>query len=775
MAEPTIAEDPLFRRIRTRIDPLDTSVARDFDAYRAAKAQYGWETVEDAGRGFSLLPPLHEGMTETERNKLIRDYTGMLDSLVKLDTDLRSEEAKTKRNRQTMWSNNQGQILKYMASLESSKATTIAAAVAAAETRLKVLDEQKEKFGLSGIEDRVKVKHNDRILELGSYVKGGKITQPAEYERVLLGMLSTDDPREIGAVIDVVAASTGMNPKEYLTSLKDAPISIEAKRALHSRMQIGAEATAVAQAKHEELSAAETEAMQTFNERTSSVPKYMQEYLKMSVLGAAGVEMAPEQLMAAFGMSPQAASFYTGEGGEGTTSPDGTVTRTGEKHTSSPFIEDNRQRIIAEIDALRAGSGPKFARIRDAMIKSDAFQTFKKQHGITDNAIAFDTWARVAKKAVMDSKKESRLATERGILSGDIDVPVIDQLGARITSGLRDLFGGKKGEPGLADTSRGEDEPTGDEPDDVPLDVSGLVDKKEAPAEDAKKAAAPGAEPSASEEKPSAAVVGGSSSSSPKVEAAGEAKPQEGGTTDYRIVNDPRNPDYIWRQYADGRLELIGTPNDKSISPKNPKAASKKELPKLEEVMGKYEAPESAEDKTEDSTTGISFDDDKEAEFDPPDVSTLDDVIVGAAKAHTGPIKAGASGPQLELDKSTGEVKEKAKPRDRGVEPSGETGKSKGKISTATERVDALVNAPKVDRKEALKPVELSAPPPSTSPMRAGVIEDAAKKAADMSAEYKTSGGPMNPLLRGQTYEDMMKRERIRKALETPAPAGETE
>lgn len=725
MAETNTTEDPLFGRIRGRINPLES--ASDFKAYEDEKAKATFSDGQDAFRALVHLPPLNDGMSEFQRNSLIKEYTAMLDSLVKLDTDLKSEEAKTGRNRQTMWGNALGQILKWDAARDATKGGTLEAVVGAAAKRMEALGVQQQQFGTAGLDERVAQQYSPAFQDLARNVNPstGQVVDQAEYERVLTQSLNTiTDPREIAPFLEKAARVSGKSPKEYITGLSELfPPSSDTAKLLSRRMSEGSVATKQAVERQKEFDTEVVATMKDMKLTTSGGPAYIKDMVQMALLGVAGIDVPNEKLATAFGLTPEAYAYYTSVGKEGDdveVAPDGTVTRKAKSVTSSPFIEDNRKRIIAEIDGLRAGSSPRFVQIKKAMLASEAFQTFKKNTGIYNDDVAFETWAQSAKQAAMDSKHDARVARDKAILRGDVKAGLLPEIGARVSSAFRDLFGGKK-EAGLSDPSRAEqgEGPTGNEPDDptIPFDLSSLGKKPtpeakpEADKEAAKKdtSGAPGAEPTKSEENPSAAMTSGSSSSSSKTEAAGEAKSETGKTSEYRIVNDPRNMDYIYRQYADGRLELIGTPNDKSVSPKNPRSVTGSGKAKMDKIIGAYEKPETLSDQTRD---GIDLDElqpsiHKQAE----DTATpgrakqlvdAPDPLEGIKLSGLGLTK---SGPALKL--VDGEV-QRVEPK-KYVTPVGKIeSEDKGKMDNSVGEVDALTKLPKIDRAKATAPVDIA-------------------------------------------------------------------
>jgi hypothetical protein len=757
-------EDPLLARIRARTNPLES--LKDFQAYRGEELAYDARRAGDTMRKLIHLPPVSGGMTEIERNRLIKDYTGMLGALSKLETDLRSEEAKTARGRQTAWSNLSGQLLKYMASEDATRGGTVSSAHAGAETRMKDLGVQQEMRGLAGMDARIAKNYGPAIERLAGTVnpKTKEIVDRAGYtiqlEQLLMGV---SDPRDIPGVLARVSKVSGKDATEFIEGIGTLYAADKATAAILIRRSAEGESALMEAAKQQTaLMDESTKVAKTLDERAGGSPKYMQDLLKLAVLGSAGIEINDEKVAATFGLSPKAFALYkAGLGGD--VGPAGTTSKTGGKSVMDPFLDDNRSRIIAEIDALRAGSSPRFVQIKKAMLASDAFQEFKRKTGISDNEVAFNTWADAARHHAVTSKRDSRIARERAILSGNelTDVGPLQVAGARVSSALRDLFGGKarKEEARLSDPSRADSIPPDDLADDPLLPEAAdtpAPEKEVATKEEAVKATEPGAEPAASEENTSAAVTSGSSSSSSKVEAAGEAKPATEKTTEYRIVNDPRNMDYIYRQYADGRIELIGTPNDRTVSPKNPRAITRTDKTKMDSLLGAYEKPEegapaeSTRDKldlgdTDAATKAKSSLAPWEAAEEALDLSAIE----GIARAGSGEIKLGKSGPGVKLGKD-GELQKVAVEKPKDTEPEEIKGEVKGSLDNTSARVDALVKTPTVDRKEALKPVEVVS-------------------STDAAAE-KMSGGNMNPLMGDLSPEEKARRAKMRAALSQVTP-----
>lgn len=756
MATPPInTEDPIFTRIRMRGDARDSK--QDFDLYRREKAKYSWGTVGDAARAFSFLPPVSEGMSEAQRNALIKQYTEMLTKLEEVESQMKSEDMKTARGYQTAMSNLSSALLKYAASEDATLGGTLEAAMAAATERGRGLATEQDMYGTATLHDKVQTEYAPTFHELEGTLnpKTHEINDPAAYGRILTDRLSkiTDD-REIIPFLSAAAAQMGVSAEEYAKNTDSLFPSSKADAATYrSAVTRGRAALAIASEKQADLTKRIQENDAVFDQRAGGRAGWVGPALKQAMRGIAGIDTAPSpELAAALGLTSEelASGSVPMLGPDGKPVPSGSSLATGSK--KDPYTADTRSRILAEIEALRAGSSPRHVQIKKAMLASDAFQTYKAKHGYTDNEVAFQAWAETAMHHARQAAKDTRIARDREILSGREEVGGLQQAGARVRTALRDMFSPKdKSSDKLAEIAAGE---PGEEPKEDSLlamptaAVDQTSDAKKAPvATDATKKEAPASEV----ENPSAGITKGSAPSVSETEVGGDSKAETGkASAKYRIVNDPRNSDFIYRQYEDGRVELVGTPNDGTVSPKNPRAVTgTKAKAAITGMIGEYVAPKTDDQKLSESTregldlgdsqisrkelakktsaepdedeTGIverklgRKTDDRGRTLESEEAKAIDEGValkaeVGEAQrlitSKDGKTAMGASGPNLKLGgysdsyELTGAVK---KPE---VEPTiKET--SKGSLSSA-EKKEALAGAPDVDRAKLTRPLDMT-------------------------------------------------------------------
>jgi len=724
------ARDPILERIRSRVNPLDS--AKDFQLYEAEKGAELARGSQSTFRALVHLPPIDGEMTEAQRQALLAKYTGMLADLKKVESSMKAEDMKSQRGYQTAMSNLSSALLKYAASENASYATTVSSAMQAATERMTALSTEQDLYGTATLPDKVRSAYAEDIKDLATSVSpDGTIRDGATYYTKLDALLKkTKDPREVIPLLSEVAATAGVtDPQHFITSLSGMPKDAAAGASLRRQLAAGQAAYASAMERQEQITGQITEVDQTFRDRAKGEPGWVQDMLAMSMRGIAGIDTKPSpELAAALGIGPMDGS--TTEGGVPQTGPDGKPipgSKTAYKLEANPYTADAKAHIEQQIDALMAGTDPRYVQLRKAMISSDAFKKFKEIHGYEDDEVAFQAWGKAAKFHASKTKADTRAAMDREILSGRQEAGVLDQAGARVRTAIRDLFGGKK--KTLTQKEATDVMAAGEEtPDDssTPLTPTGTPAEEADPTSPEKPALA------SQTENPSAGITNGSSPPVTTEEKGGSksearAAASEEKAAKYRIVNDPRNPDYIYRQYADGRIELIGTPNDATVSPKNPRAQTGSGKTKVESVIGAY-VEES--EKPDPKKTALDLEDVQPSPERPPQGENMNmtpkargnegakiGVIEGIARAGSGDIKMGASGPGLKLGRA-GELVSTdkphtpseapdpnlVKPEEKGVKG---VGNSRGEIDYSKEEADARMKMPVVNRKEATRPLSV--------------------------------------------------------------------
>ena len=572
--------DPLTARIRARVDPLGS--AEDFRDYEKQKTKYIGGQVQDIGRAWNHLPPLSDGMSEIDRNRLIRDYTEMLGNLTKLDTQLKSEAAKTGRNRQTMWTNTLGQLLKYDATNRATRGGVIEAQASAATKRLDALTTAAKLEGTATLSNDILEKHSRAFYDLSLQVQGGKIIDNAEYEKQLTAILkNTSDDRMITGIVEKLADISGVNVKDYIGRMHTLfPPSHAMYGMLTDRFRAGNIAYKAAEKKQEKITADTIKAMRAFDESTAEVTPWVAGVAKLAVLGASGM-VVDDKLAQAMGISPEGYEKLQSGAGNLVIGKDGKPilesSKTETKVQSDPYIEDTRDRIINEIDKLVAGDSPRHVQTKREMLASNAFATFKKRYGITNDDIAFEYWAKAAKKNAQTGRRADRATMEDAMLQEDWG-KVLDNFDS-----IPDMV--ERRAPTMLPDAAALPTPDGTAPTPAPVAV---------------KPTTPAVTPPPSGSSSSAPVVSGAKASPPTTEVAGDAKPVVEKSDESRIVNDPRNPDVIYRQYADGRLEQVSTSKDKTVSYKNPKRMAGPAKAKAEEILGTYQKEQTFAERQQD-------------------------------------------------------------------------------------------------------------------------------------------------------------------------------
>jgi len=649
-------QDPLTTRIRARVDPLES--AEDFQAYGKQKTAYIGDQVRDVGRAWNHLPPLSSGMSEVDRNRLIRDYTEMLTNLTKLDTQLKSEAAKTARNKQSMWSNTLGAILKYDAENIASQGRTVSSAHAATAEEVKALGVAEGLEGTAQLSHDILEKHGRAFYSISLQVNAGVITNPAEYEKQFLAILeNTPDDRMIPGVIEKLADITGKNPEAFIQQVDTLfPPSHALRGMLTSRLLAGNIAIRAAKVRQTEITARSLKAMEALDQRAKGAEPWVAQFAKLAILGSSGMEVDPG-LATKMGITPQGyktlqagADFVIGKDGK----PILESSKTETKVQSDPYIEDTRDRIIGEIDKLMAGDSPRHVQTKREMLASNAFATFKNRYGITNDDIAFEYWAKAAKLNARTGRRADRATMENAMLQGDWG-KTFDNFDSVPDTVERKIMLPEAATPLTSDGSAP-----------APISV-------------ASKPVTPAAIPPVSGGSPSAPVVSGAKAAPPTTEVAGDSKPVAEKSNEFRVVNDPSNPDFIYRQYADGRLELVSTPKDKMVSYKNPKSMTGAAKEKAEKTLGTYQKEKTYDERQQDDVakkqTSLDLEDiqpsyhrpkeeKKEGEYERPSFIGKDkklllsempifearDMQYKSIDRKADPGKLGAGGPDLQLD-----------------------------------------------------------------------------------------------------------------------------
>lgn len=752
--------DPIMERIRSRVNPLDSS--KDFKLYEAEKGAYTADLSHNSFRALVHLPPINsDGMTEVQRQQLLARYTEMLGKLKEVEASMKSEDMKSQRGYMTAMSNLASALLKYKASEDATYGQTVSSAHSAGVERMRALATEQDLYGTATLPDRVRTKYSEDIKALAPYVSAdGTVSNAAAFERGLIdSMRKIDDPREIVPFLATVTEASGVSdPAGFITKLAaNSPVESATHKSLQTILAKGDAAYASARTRQEEVTAKVDEVDRTFDERAGAKLGWVDDLLKMTMRGISGVDTKPPpELAAALGLTPQEAAGMTG-GAPGVGAPGVTGTSEGSRTEMNPYTKDAKAHIEHQIDELMKGTDPHYVQIRKAMIASDAFKTFKEQHGYENDDVAFEAWGKAAKFHASKSKADTRAAMDREILSGRQEANVFDQAGARVRTALRDLFAPKGKAPvpeAAAAAVEAETEPA------PPLGTPGPTAEDTSPTKPA---------PASAAASPSAGITKGSSPPvSSEEKASGVGQKQEATTsTEYRIVNDPRNSDYIYRQYADGKIELIGDPGDPSVSPKNPRVQTGKLQKRAEDMIGKYEKPSTADpNKDRLDLSDVQGDREKPSGENynaTPQAKARSDVrvaaLTGIGQAAKEGTKLGASGPDLKLDRDGEIVKMEdaphepedvdpnlVKPEEKGVKG---VGNSKGGIDYSKDKADTLINRPAVDRKAALKPL-------TTEEMETPLDQKLNPGLGPVSPEEQARRKKMTELLRGYDYDNVV-------------------
>lgn len=367
MAEKTPAQ------LDRNIAALDPSIRR----MKAAGAEEALTGLARVARGQS--PPPRPDYT-AERTRLI----GMLSQLTELETLAQSDAAKTVRAQFALQNTLLSTIGKIVSSELGAQGTVLAAKINYFEQRAKALDEDIFKYGPLDV-TRLGEGPRTSIGKLGGYIKDGDVKpgNEAAFANEVSRTLDTlkQEPRLVDVFVSELATQYNFDLGKWFNGKqKDANIAPTANSVIPVLIR-----AKEAQAKSQEVVVAAREEQAANAREMMNVPgvdpggvlgravkAYVGELgIGVEGLGTSGLPAKPGETAApAPGMAAPA-------GGE-------TATKATKTEGLRPYLNEQRDLILKELDRLENAEDPESVRIRQKIMASPALAQWASENGYAD-------------------------------------------------------------------------------------------------------------------------------------------------------------------------------------------------------------------------------------------------------------------------------------------------------------------------------------------------------------------------------------------------------